>query len=471
MRLSNKSTFSLASLIVLIALGLVFVGTSVMAHDGSHPVNEAILGDDPATPNTVETDEVITAAHNGHPVPTISLKDEDPNSNTDGVNGAEKKVVIAANDSTTDPVREDQFTLVVEFDQDVVGTAIEPTVTADFTDADNLPTSILADDELTDIVLNSLGAEIDSGIRIESVTWVEKRKFEVLVTVQTDAIPNGTADDPLEEVTVRARVNAGAVFSLQTVPVFDDVPGGPSVASSLLEFTLVSSLPDDPPPTDAVVSTVVAGGLSADDEVVFTITFDKVLNTSKTPPQTFRLGDVTVEGGSAVDFVADADGKTFMVTVEADDATQPITVTAGGISAVSDPEQVVVTPETPVVGVINLKVIPPAAPNADGNLVFKITSNEELTRQLSVGDIDINTQDAEPLASGDLVKDATAASGIAESYTLTVTPKSGVTSVLVEVRAGATTAKNDETKVTPGAEGRYSPETGKPSIAFCGGKS
>ena len=44
--------------------------------------------------------------------------------------------------------------------------------------------------------------------------------------------------------------------------------------------------------------------------------------------------------------------------------------------------QVVVTPETAaVVGEINLKVIPPAAPNAAGKLVFKITSNEELTRQ------------------------------------------------------------------------------------------
>ncbi|MCE2402066.1 hypothetical protein J4G08_14425 [Candidatus Poribacteria bacterium] len=74
MRLSNKSTFSLASLILLLALGVVFGTTFVMAHapddttvgPHTHPVTEAVVRDDNATPPVLPV-----PLHNTHPVPVL----------------------------------------------------------------------------------------------------------------------------------------------------------------------------------------------------------------------------------------------------------------------------------------------------------------------------------------------------------------------------------------------------------------
>ena len=75
----SKLTFSLASLVLLMAFGLVFAITSVMAHDStlieptdstpitshSHPVNEDVEND----PNTEDVEENVPA-HNAHPMVT-----------------------------------------------------------------------------------------------------------------------------------------------------------------------------------------------------------------------------------------------------------------------------------------------------------------------------------------------------------------------------------------------------------------
>ena len=96
MRLSNKSTFSLACLILLMA----FVALPAMAHDPGdgtpdashdvHPVNEAQL-DDEATEGI---NEAVTA-HNKHPrVTSITLKKAD---NISGTMAA----VVTFNDTDT----------------------------------------------------------------------------------------------------------------------------------------------------------------------------------------------------------------------------------------------------------------------------------------------------------------------------------------------------------------------------------
>ena len=155
MRLSNKSTFSLVCFILLLA----FVALPVIAHDGTHPLNEDIVGDNPATPDTVETDFVITAAHNGHPTPTITLMSGDT------VRGSAIKVVT--DDGDNDNGVENQFTLIIDFGQDIVGD--NATATVD----DTSGTSPLAANEFTEAVLNALGATATGVITIGTPTRVD----------------------------------------------------------------------------------------------------------------------------------------------------------------------------------------------------------------------------------------------------------------------------------------------------------
>ena len=124
----SKLTFSLSSLIFILALGLVFVPTAVMAHtDVQRDVNDDGDADDAgdigphdhpvlavttavaADATTVPPSPAIQAipVHNGHPTATISLKPGDT------VRGQEV-VVTDANPGTTDVV-----TLVVQFDMPV----------------------------------------------------------------------------------------------------------------------------------------------------------------------------------------------------------------------------------------------------------------------------------------------------------------------------------------------------------------
>ena len=138
--MSNRLTFSLASLVILIALGLVFGTTSVMAHpaagvsptqvpddptththDGMNPV-EAIA-DNPATADVTEN----TPAHNSHPTVKITVKAGD-NVSTDG-----ETIRIVDAGTPTDAAEtgdEQTFTLVIDFDQVVLGTAETSTTAA-----------------------------------------------------------------------------------------------------------------------------------------------------------------------------------------------------------------------------------------------------------------------------------------------------------------------------------------------------
>ena len=497
MLLSNKLTYCITAFILL-----AFVAGPVMAHDGNHPVNEAILGDNPATPDTVETDFVVTAAHNGHPVPVLSSGD-DATTVTDNKDGNRIKVVEVDDDTNTGDVDENavsrKFTLLVDFGTTtVVGQSdllaieyVDPT-------ADPL---VESDDSIPDLAFTTLLLDADgrlvAGTGITSgaidaagitIARVEDSTTQIMVTIvlPAAAVPDGTGtatdgtaddeDDAFDSIILRIRVDAtgdtatDGVFSLATRPGFDVVPGGRMMMqSNLLELTLVDDVGEEPEPTAAVVETIAAGGINADGDVDFTITFDKALIDT----QTFTLGDVdTITGGRPVDFVPDADGMTFVLTVRADEITESITVAVGEISATSDPGMA--DPEYPA---LDLRVVAPAAPNDDGKLVFTITSNVNLVTDLTIHHFDIDTREVEELASGDLVmtEDADLPDGVAEQYMLTVTPKPGVTSVLVELRAGVSTYMRDHdndpetapmSTLTPTREGHYRPETGKPTIAF-----
>ena len=123
--MSNRLTFSLASLIFLIAFGLVFAPVSVMAHDNAsldsattprwhkHPLTRQL--DEQTNPNETPTDlGTSVLPHYGHPtVKSIKLKTV---GNDKVVKGNE--AVITADDTET-AIRENALTLIVIFSEKV----------------------------------------------------------------------------------------------------------------------------------------------------------------------------------------------------------------------------------------------------------------------------------------------------------------------------------------------------------------
>ena len=218
--MSNRLTFSLASLIFILALGLVFVPTSVMAHevaDGNSGTGQVHAGDTAGDTN-----------HGTHPrVTSITLKA--------GANVRGTMAAVEEDDGAGDPEIQ-TFTIVIDFDQDVASAATD-------TDFATLPTITATND-----VVNVNGVVQTATATVAAVTRMgtDNSKFEALVTIATN-FPTGMEDADDETLTFRVFVPARSVFSLQTVPNPGQTqPGGPNYRSSTYEFTLVKELP---PPT------------------------------------------------------------------------------------------------------------------------------------------------------------------------------------------------------------------------------
>ena len=258
---SLKMTFSLTSLILIFALAAM----PVMAHgpgvtpaaipvDHNHPVNIAIA-DDPTTVGVTEN----VATHNSHPVvKSITLKGD----NTRGTMAAVTDTTIGTTDI---------FTLVIEFDQPVVATGNLRVIPA----AADETTSPLQTADFSEVVLNVDGTDATGTVEIADATRVANtnNKFEAVATLSS-AFPSGTADANDKEFTFKVVVNANAVFSLATVPLTTEVPGGNSLASSAYTFTLVNALGDAPTPTTGTEGKIT-GDASLENPFPITITFAK----------------------------------------------------------------------------------------------------------------------------------------------------------------------------------------------------
>ena len=413
---SLKMTFSLTSLIFLIALGLVFVPTSVMAHGPGvtpaatpetheHPVNTAIEDD----PDTTATESVAT--HNQHPMVTsVVLKEAE-----DKTRGNMVVVTDPAAGAAADAV----FTLVVTFDRDIVpanNLRVAPTSEADRTaEAD-----LVADGDFTDVILNVDGTtNTTAAIAFADAGRVENsnNSVEVSATVSA-AFPTGTDEANDKEFTLRFRVNANAVFSLETFPEFTAVPGGNSLASRMFEFKLVNSLPAETMPDDEEPPTVTVKRkgnsptkMPTGGKVEFTIEFNEPLGTEFNG---FALDDVTITGGDATadDLMGptpetaaangdvpqtytlmvtpdSADGE-VMVTVGrqiADVAGNPIDPTDTTNNVFSDSIVLDSTPPTAVNHTSAPLLTPPAGASAGTYLSFTLTFSEPV-KNLSVDSID-----------------------------------------------------------------------------------
>ena len=242
--MSYRLTFSLASLIFLIALGLVFAPTSVMAHDDASPATDTprehphplASGLDSQTDADGTTPGSAVTAHYGHPtISSVMLKMV-----TDKTRG--NMAVITADDTNTADVNEHGLTLVVTFSEKV-----------NTTDGSSLvvtPTDLIESGDLIIQVRNANSAIVDSPATVSGAAGDITRQgnggttFEVPVIFNTASIPNGTKDDPLEYLTFYVRVGPGAVFGLaQPAGIDPNIPGGGNYPSTVSEFKLVSELP------------------------------------------------------------------------------------------------------------------------------------------------------------------------------------------------------------------------------------
>ena len=305
--MSNRLTFSLASLIFLIALGLVFVPTSVMAHDAAqtgspatvgphtHPVLEAVTADASATPPVL-----AVPLHGHHPmVRSIALK------SGDRVRDNMVEVGAAPDGGQTDKLDANEFVLVITFDRPVVHATGATDQDADNDgNIDNDDAAlIIAASEVVHSVRNkkrvALATQTDITIAAATLVGKDYTKLEVLVTAAATAIPTGMSDDDTETVILRVQLPAGAVFSAQTTPDAPDgvgtltVPGGASSASSVYEFTLVKALPGLTP----TVMIEAESGATVDAAFDVTFTFGDPAPSASG----FTDDDIMVTGGVVTD--------------------------------------------------------------------------------------------------------------------------------------------------------------------------
>ena len=458
--MSNRLTFSLASLVFLIALGLVFVPTSVMAHDASitpatneaahpHPLLETVPADSDATPPTTQV-----TAHGHHPMVTsIALK---PAANK--VRG-NMVVVGPVPNTATGNLDPNQFILIVTFDRPVVDA---PASTDHDTDNDD---DVDADDALATLAATEILHSVRDKMRVALATQTEisfaaatqnsikfmgdaRNKFEVVVTATGDAVPTGMAADDNEKVILRVQIAAGAVFSLQTTPDAPDgvgtvtVPGGASSASSVYEFTLVNTLPSAPMAPDAPTNLTAMA-----DHAAKTITLDWDEPSAGTSPITkytvtkTYMADGTAATPKMISVTAPTTGGAVPTTVtipgENDDPlpenvefTFTVTATSeDGTSDRSDPATALIDTAPPTVEV-KAPTKEQAMANTDGTLTFMIRFNEALGSGLSalqVTDFEIEGGSA---TAADLTGPNMDAKGN-HDYDLEVTPDTAGGSVTV----------------------------------------
>ena len=442
MRLSNKSTFSLACLILLMA----FVALPVMAHDGVHPLNENIPND----PATDGVDEAVSA-HTGHPVPTISVK---PGATVKMINGrTEVMVAVAVDDDTTPDINEDivsrQFTLVIDFNQPVASTD-------DVRSVPNDATATVPVLGFSELILDAVGI---NGINPSkgTLTRINASQLELVLTVQVNNLPDADAADAAtpddDEYTYRVRVNAGAdnngAFSLAAIPAgaFGEVPGGLHLQSNTINLVLVKALTPDPvpvvvdkmKPTVTIISTPANGAeLPATGVVMFTISVGTDDYTGADADGVVSFGEITVENGTKTDY----DGS--ILTVTPTDATQPVKVIVAEGAVVDKVGNMnIATPSTWLPK--GYKAPTPTVTISGGNsaaagkIAFTIDFSHAVTG-FDVSDIEVSNAALLKIANLSAAVTASLPDGVAVRHILTVTPTDAAQPVTVTIRAGAVMA-------------------------------
>ncbi|MDE0397753.1 MAG: lamin tail domain-containing protein [Candidatus Poribacteria bacterium] len=446
--MSNRLTFSLASLILLFA----FVAMPVMAHDNasgddattprphSHPLETALDAATDAADITAGRAGIAVATHGHHPVPTITLK-------ADAARIKDNEIVVTGETTGTTDV----FSVIITFDR-AVGTSPTDTAAAP-TPIDSGSFSVL--------VLDKDGNPITGGATIASSTEAALADDnEAVVTVATAGLP--AAGDTH---TIRLRLNRGAtgVSGLQTERV-DGVtvittPGADNNASEIVEYKLVRELTPAPRTPKAPAMRInVPDEPAANGDVVFTIDFDQALGTG---PSGLQINDFTITGGTGVlaevdplpESIPDIDEETVkerhMLTVtptatsnvSVSIALNPDTVAnASGDTIVPGTSTMATYDKTPP----TVTITAPTEPDADGKLLFTFEFSEELASGadgFDIRDIDRSGSDNVRLLDGG-PKMADDSDAMMPTYELLVTPADPKVDTTVLLLAGAVTDTN-----------------------------
>ncbi len=264
--MSNRLTFSLASLIFLIALGLVFAPTSVMAHDGTagnlnhaHPLTETLpavdLNGNNTPGETTVPGEAEVTPHGAHPLVTsIALKPHASLATTDVRNVV---LLNSAGDAILGLADGDgagTFTVVVTFSGTLEDTGVG---------------SELADGEVTLRSRRSSNGAVLGATLTHTVAAVtdEPNMFEVTITVPEDAWStddangDGTSDDfgLLLPIEIFVDISAGAVASASSIDsngvTLNSANSYAKMSDSMTKFTVVEALSPNQRPTLTVDTT------------------------------------------------------------------------------------------------------------------------------------------------------------------------------------------------------------------------
>ena len=445
--MSNRLTFSLASLIFLIALGLVFVPTAVMAHDldtGTEGLQHA------ATGGTTLTDAEHRALHLPAPaVESIELVDIEVNGESTIRDGS---VELVADLTAATPALADGDTTAGNFLVKI--TFSEPLYTPDGTGGPSATLHPLAAADLTITaaaqsassanlvgVADATAAVVPTAPSADNPTTSDTedntgRVFYVSVAVGQTLFggQTGDAEDGVP-IDVWVQVNAGVGVSATQLVRGTTTIGSPNTVLRQ-KFTVVEELPMAADTTAPTAMIKASAPDATTGNVMFTITFDKEVTG-------FSLGDLEVENGSAVDFGGSGMVYTLEVTPDAgkkvtvsfaDDAMVTDTATPANALDVAMAMSGSYEPEgySPTIGI----TVAAGMGDDEGKVIFTLNFSETPDE----GDVMVSNLEVtggQLLKNADLAKADMPTEGYVETWTLTVTPASGATEVMLTIRASA----------------------------------
>ena len=441
---SLKMTFSLTSLIFLIALGLVFVPTAVMAHDA----------DTAATPPIPEG-HVHVDAPTVDPPALVDLM------TADGSTVMDPEVTLVQ-DPTADPIVAIDLAGTTAGVFQVKLTFSEPV----YDDAASTGNTVGNLDITTDLTITAAsraapGINLYDGTAVTAAvarmaddamtTDVDESLNTFIVTFTVDRATIGSTDtnSPVATklpVDVWVTVNADALTT-RNGRLIDGVEhyGMGNTASERKRFIIAGSF-DETAPMVTIASDLDNGQALPDTGVViFTITSDEGLGTDLTADK------ITVTGGTKGDFEKTTGMEQWTIEVTPDTPTNPptnvvVTIAASDLADVvgNEPDDDATASYTPP---LPADETPPTvmveAPdanglNADGEAVFTITFSEALSTaryaEFTIDDIEI-TGGSAMAADLDGPTDGTAAANgdVEQIYMLSVTPDAGDGTITVTI--------------------------------------
>jgi len=305
--MSNRLTFSLASLVFLIALGLIFVPTSVMAHD-----------QDPATDGIQHgtTGSFTTIGAHMHPTITVEVDDVDPR--TDGIQVNRKATDASASPAITD--------LMVVFD---VKLKLDSNVPLRAADDSPIAAGTFGANSITALVYNNKNGAV-AGISgtpdVAAAYTGEDLEWTTTITITlTDDSDTDTTDVQQLAAALEAGINvdltavAGLIEANVVTGDYHDGTGPiANVKSETLKVTVV-------PPVDTTPPTLTLTKGDPDETtgaVVVTLAFSEAVNkdsimVTHTPSHSSLADTYTVGPVTAATDVAES----FTVTVTPKTAT------------------------------------------------------------------------------------------------------------------------------------------------------